>query len=251
VRLANNGREALTLLGVGRREAGVGNSLSSDFDLLLLDLHMPELDGFEVVRAIRNREQDAGGHLPVIALTARTRKEDREKCLAAGMDDFLSKPVRAAELFAAMDRVVSGHGVARPAPVDAGEGTSLLDPGVLLATCGGDAEGLRELCQDFQTYAPSRLVEVSDALRDQHAPRLREAAHKLCGLLSAFSTVAGKLASDLEDHAARGQLVEARPSVGRLETMTQELIRQMNDLSLETLRKQADSAPNANSAAAP
>ena len=71
---------------------------------------MPELDGFQVVQAIRERERTAGGHLPVIALTARSRKEDRERCLAAGMDDFLAKPVRAAELCAAIDRLVSARG---------------------------------------------------------------------------------------------------------------------------------------------
>ena len=72
--------------------------------------------------------------------------------------------------------------------------------------------------------APARLAEVCDALRARDAPRLREAAHKLCGLLSAFSTAAGDVASDLEDHAARGQLDEARPLVERLETMARELI---------------------------
>ena len=82
VRLASNGREALALAEEG------------GFDLLLLDVHMPELDGFQVVQAIRERERTTGGHLPVIALTARSRKEDRERCLAAGMDDFLTKPIR-------------------------------------------------------------------------------------------------------------------------------------------------------------
>jgi PAS domain S-box-containing protein len=226
VRLANNGRQALALAEEGA------------FDLLLLDIHMPELDGFQVARVIRERERVAGEHLPIIALTARSRKEDREHCLAAGMDDYLSKPVRAAELFAAIDRAVSARGASRPAPTDAEGRTGLLDAAVLLAACGGDAEGLCELCQDFHAYAPDRLAEVSDALRDQDAPRLREAAHKLYGLLSVFSTLAGTMASDLEDHAAQGQLDEARPLVGQLETMTQELIRQVNGLSLEALRKQ-------------
>src|SRR5207244_12457217 len=94
VRLAGNGREALCLAGEG------------GFDLLLLDVHMPELDGFQVVRAIRDRERSAGGHLPVIALTARARHEDRERCLAAGMDDFLATPIHAAALWAAVDPVV-------------------------------------------------------------------------------------------------------------------------------------------------
>ncbi|HYT94492.1 MAG TPA: response regulator, partial [Gemmataceae bacterium] len=94
VRLASTGREALSLAGEG------------GFDLLLLDIHMPELDGFQVVQAIRERERAAGGHLPVIALTARSRKEDRERCLAAGMDDFLAKPIQAADLWTAIDRVL-------------------------------------------------------------------------------------------------------------------------------------------------
>ena len=200
---------------------------------------MPQLDGFQVARAIREREQVVGEHLPVIALTARSRKEDREKCLAAGMDDFLSKPIRAAELFAAIDRAVSSQRVSRPIPTDAEDHTSLLDAAVLLAACGGDAEGLRELCQDFHAYAPDRLAEVSDALRDQDAPRLREAAHKLYGLLSVFSTQAGSMASDLEDHAAQGQLDEARPLVRRLETMAKELIGQVDGLTLERLKHHA------------
>jgi dihydrodipicolinate synthase/N-acetylneuraminate lyase len=77
---------------------------------------------------------------------------------------------------------------------------------------------------------------VGDALRDQDAPRLREAAHKLRGLLSAFSTVAGNFASNLEDQAAHGQLDAARQLVGRLETMTRDLIQLAGGLSLEKLR---------------
>jgi CheY-like chemotaxis protein len=227
VRLANNGREALALA-----EEGV-------FDLLLLDIHMPGLDGFGIIAAIRERERAAGGHLPVIALTARSRKEDRERCLAAGMDDFLTKPVSTAALFAAIDRLLSDHRVSRPYQADTGERRSLLDPGAVLTACGDDAEGLRRMCQDFQTYAPARLAELDDALRDRNAPRLRQAAHKFCALLFAFSTVAGNVASDLEDHAAGGQLEEAQPLVAQLETMTQELMRLAAGLSLETLRQQA------------
>ena len=230
VRLAANGREALSL------------AEEEVFNLLLLDVHMPELDGFGVVGAIREREQATGGHLPVIALTARSREEDRERCLAAGMDDFLAKPVSTAALFAAIDRLMSTHGVSRPPQGDAAPSRSLLDPHAVLTVCGDDTEGLRRMCQDFQTYAPARLAEVGEALRERDAPWLRQAAHKFCPLLFAFSPVAGNVASELEDYAAQGQFEEAQPLVERLETMTQALMQLVGGLSLETLRQQAGAA---------
>jgi two-component system, sensor histidine kinase and response regulator len=221
VRLANNGREALALAEEG------------PFDLLLLDVHMPELDGFQVVQAVRERERTAGGHLPVIALTARARKEDRERCLAAGMDEFVAKPIQAASLWTTIDRVMGAR-----APADE-PGSDLLDPRVVLAACGGDAVILEKICQTFRGRLPEHLTAVREALRERDILRLREAAHKLCGMVSAFSSVAGKVASDIEDHAAEGQLEEARPLIAQLETMAEELVRLAGDLSLETLQRQA------------
>ena len=91
VTVARTGREALALVE------------AQEFDVLLLDIRLPELDGLEVVRAIRGRERGTSRHLRTIALTARSRDEDRDACLAAGMDDFLSKPVSAARLWEALD----------------------------------------------------------------------------------------------------------------------------------------------------
>ena len=109
----------------------------------------------------------------------------------------------------------------------------------MLAACGDDADGLHELCLDFQTYAPERLSKLDDAFRARDAPLLREAAHRLCGLLSAFSTAGGNLASELEDLAARGQLDEARPLVDQIETIAHDLIRQVASVSFEGLLRQA------------
>jgi two-component system, sensor histidine kinase and response regulator len=232
VRLANNGRDALALV-----EEGV-------FDLMLLDVHMPELDGFQVIQSVRKRERSVGGHLPVIGLTARARQEDRERCLAAGMDDFLAKPIQAADLWAATERVTGSRppaGRARPGP-------GLLDPRVLLAACGGDAATLEEICQVLRARLPDHLTAVQEALRERDAVRLREAAHKLCGTVAAFSTAVGAVASELEDQAARGQLDETWPLVEQLEAMARELIQQVDGLSIEALRDQERDADSQSAA---
>ncbi len=222
VRLANNGREALDL------------AAEANFDLMLLDVHMPELDGFQVIRALRERERAQGGHLPVIALTARSRPEDRERCLAAGMDDFLSKPLRAADLEAAIDRVAASWPRADQAV------PGLLDPRVLLAACGGDARILERICGALRAGLPDHVAAVEEALSAGDAPRLREAAHRLCGMVAAFSTVAGGVASEVEDHAASGRLEQARPLVEQLATMARDLVGLVEDLSIEALRAQLE-----------
>src|SRR5262249_53501845 len=146
--VAGDGRAALTALE------------QNHFDVVLLDIHMPELDGFRVVAAQRRREQGTGTHLPIIALTARSAAGERERCLQAGLADCLAKPVRAAELFAAIDRAVGvrsqesgirsqGSGAGRRTSVSSltpdpwpltPEADGLLDPAALLAACDGDDE---------------------------------------------------------------------------------------------------------------
>ena len=195
---------------------------------------MPELDGFQVVQAIRERELTTGGHLPIIALTARSRKEDRERCLVAGMDDFQTKPIRPADLLAAIDRVLRTHS-SRPS-----RRRDLLDAPVLLAACGGDPTLLRKMCQALTARVPEHLAVLRDALQDQDAPRLREAAHKCCGMLSEFSTATGDLAGNLEDLAADTQLNKAAPILEQLDTIAQELVEQVDEITVEGLRNQVE-----------
>jgi two-component system sensor histidine kinase/response regulator len=195
---------------------------------------MPELDGFQVVQAVRERELTAGGHLPIIALTARSRKEDRERCLAAGMDDFQTTPIRPADLLAAIDRVLGTQSSRQSRRRD------LLDAPVLLAACGGDPNLLGKMCQTLTARVPEHLAALQEALRDQDASRLREAAHKCCGMLSEFSRVAGDLAGSLEELAAATQLDKAAPILEQLETIAHELVKQVDGITVEALRRQAE-----------
>jgi two-component system sensor histidine kinase/response regulator len=106
--IAGNGREALAAMG----EHGSGG-----FDLILMDVQMPDMDGFEATAIIRAREQSFGTHLPIIAMTAHAMKGDEERCLAAGMDAYVSKPFQVEHVFATIDRVLMTP--SRPAPASA------------------------------------------------------------------------------------------------------------------------------------
>jgi PAS domain S-box-containing protein len=245
-------RRGHTLHVVGDGRAALTTLEQGDFDVMLLDIHMPELDGFQVVAVQRQREHLTGGHLPIIALTARSVAGERERCLQAGMDDYLPKPVRAAELFAAIDRTVRKDEGGRmkdekrdssafdssfnrhPSSV----ATGLLDSAALLAGCGGDAELLRKMCWHFQTHVPGRMAEVSEALRDQNALGLREAAHKLGGMLSAFSATAAESTAELGRLARDGRTDEAIQAHSRLTEIVGRLLSVLDTLSIHELQRQ-------------
>jgi CheY-like chemotaxis protein len=217
VRVAEDGKQALTLAAEG------------NFDLLLLDLHMPQMDGLQVIRALREREAVVGGHLPVIALTARSRAEDRERCLAAGMDDYLTKPVRMPDLLTAMERVTLAD--KPPGATDCG-----LTPSAVLAACENDDTLLKKLCGWFRDRVPGHLAALAAARSAGDLGAVREAAHKMAGMVAVFSTGAGELASGVEDRAAAGELEAASELSARLESAVSSLLRLIDGLSLEQLQ---------------
>jgi CheY-like chemotaxis protein/HPt (histidine-containing phosphotransfer) domain-containing protein len=247
VHVATTGREVLSL------------TEQEDFDVLLLDVHMPELSGFEVVQAIRERESIAGGHLPIIALTARSRKEDRERCLEAGMDDFQTKPIRPADLLAAIDRVLQIRlPVASQRPSETADpqasdlrstttsATDLLDACGLLAACGGQPSLLAKMCESLASRAPDQMATINAALKSKDMHRLLEAAHKSCGLLSEFSSIAGDLASDLEHAASKGNLHEAHKLAEILSKRVADLLCLTDGLTMDRLNAMARSTRGAN-----
>jgi hypothetical protein len=96
------------------------------------------------------------------------------------------------------------------------------------------------MCQTLTARVPEHLAALLEALRDQDAPRLREAAHKCCGMLSEFSTVAGDLAASLEELATGAQLEKADPILEQLETIAHELVKQVDGITVDALRRQAE-----------
>ena len=121
---------------------------------------MPEMDGFEALRAIRGREDKAGDHTPVIALTAHAMQGDRERCLAAGFDGYLAKPIRQADLQAALERL---EPLESPRSPDADR--SLIEE--LTEICGGDEDFARELALTFLESAPGCLAGIELALQSR------------------------------------------------------------------------------------
>lgn len=188
VKVAANGREALELL---EREP---------FDLVLMDVQMPEMDGLEATRRIREREEGQGGHLPIVALTAHAFEEDRRRCLEAGMDSYVAKPIRPEELFRAVEEALarsSGAETPPPGPpIDLGKALEMVD---------GDREFLKGLLEMFVSDCPERLLRLADALGQGDWETVAQEAHTLKGTAGnlGFDRMR-ELAKELQETAKEG-----------------------------------------------
>ncbi len=228
VRLASNGREALE------------TAVRGGFDLMLLDVHMPELDGLEVIQKLRERENITGDHLPVIALTARSRAEDRLQCLAAGMDEYLTKPLEADKLCQTIERLINAHQKSTVVTQHDSQITNdedLISPTILLSACGNDEGLLNRLRETLLTNLPMRQQSAREALNTNDLPRLREEAHKLVGMLSVFSQQAGNLALQLEDHAEAGNQTSSAETWSLLASIITQLLERIPNLTIENLKE--------------
>jgi two-component system, sensor histidine kinase and response regulator len=206
------------------------------FDLVLMDMQMPRRSGLEATAAIRQREQKTGGHVPIIALTANALAGHRENCLRAGMDDYVTKPIRLHELLDAMRRVVPDLLLQKPNASavtrqkqgkETGFGTEadcergVFDRAALLESVGGNNTLLRELVRlSLDSDAP-RLINELRAAATKRDPRALEAAsHALKGLLGELragraSEMAGQLEAD--GHAGNLANLDARVAALLLE----------------------------------
>ena len=175
VTVVSNGREALSAFQAG------------EFDLIAMDVQMPEMDGLDATIAIRAWEKTTNTHIPIVAMTAHAMKGDRERCLAAGMDGYTSKPIRIRELEQAIARLISPSKPTRaPVPTES-QADGVIDHAALLAGVDGNKRLLRELVRIFLADCPQRLAEIKEAIRSGDAGALWRAAHTLKGSVGNFA----------------------------------------------------------------
>jgi PAS domain S-box-containing protein len=173
--VVSNGREAFVAFQAGK------------FDLIAMDVQMPEMDGLDATSAIRAWEKTAGTHTPIIAMTAHAMRGDRERCLAAGMDGYTSKPIRIGELEHTIAQLISPPNSAKVPVSEADQADGAIDHTALLAGVDGNRRVLRELVRLFLADCPRRLAEIKEAIRRGDAGALGRAAHALKGSVGNFA----------------------------------------------------------------
>jgi CheY-like chemotaxis protein len=245
--VANNGKEALEKLRIPCHRASVGNSWEGGsagsapecgipFDLVLMDVQMPEMDGLEATALIRAHERGTGLHLPILAMTAHAMKGDREECLAKGMDGYLSKPIQAAELRRAIGTVMRHQVIAvEPVPEARAEATaSAINRSAALEVAGGDVQLLKKLAESFLHDCPGLLSAVRAAVTTGDGKALHRAAHTLKGAVNMFGAQAAwDQAQRLEQLGRDGDFARATEALADLEREIERVVQELSALVWE------------------
>ncbi|NLS94404.1 MAG: response regulator [Planctomycetaceae bacterium] len=219
------------------------------FDVVLMDVQMPEMDGLEATAAIRQREAGTGRHTPIIAMTAHAMRGDEERCLEGGMDGYVSKPIHLRRLFEVIDSVLRmGQGPADATPAEqqdyehvsssleaaapspqavdecSGRESLMFRPEDALRTVGGDKALLEELIHAYLDESPKNLDALETALRENDSVAFRRAAHTIKASMRYFCFQRGfDLAFELEKMGTEGDLANAEVGVINLKALMEEL----------------------------
>jgi CheY-like chemotaxis protein len=183
------------------------------FDLVLMDVQMPEMDGLQATRLIRSHEGAQGRRLPIVALTAHAMSGDRQACLDAGMDAYLTKPVRSDQLVRVIAELTPGDDHEAMSA-----GAPELDAAAILGRLGGDRALLAELVALLRQEGPIMFADLKAGWANGDARQVERAAHRLCGTVSSFGAEgAMRLAESLEHQARAGALENQAPAIDALE----------------------------------
>ena len=213
---------------------------SATFDLVLMDVQMPEMDGLQATAAIRQAERTTGRHIPIVAMTAHAMRSAYEECLKAGMDAYVSKPLSSQELSRAIEDVLirSADEPAGPpghpqeeakGQVEGAEGT--WDFRAALHYVGGDCSALARIAGVFLQECPKLMAEIRLAADGRQADSLQRLAHRLKGSLALFAAKAAcDLAEELQTTAGTGEWQRTAGTLERLEKEIDLLQRELQTL---------------------
>ena len=205
VQVVNDGKEA------------IGRAQAEDFDLIFMDVQMPEMDGLEATMAIRAAEASTGKHVLIVAMTAHAMKGDREKCLGAGMDAYLSKPIRIDELKQAISGVEKTRNMGQSPEQNSFQAIGQLE--LLLDSVMGDRALLVEMAELWLADSAKQERQILEGLDSGDAMMVQRAAHALKGSVGTFqASAAQEAAKQLETSAKDADLVGARKAFERLST---------------------------------
>ena len=194
------------------------------FDLVLMDVQMPELGGFEATARIRDREKATGGHMPIIAMTAHALKGTRERCLEAGMDSYVGKPIDLAGLQQAIHEIIPSKATKQVAVANGVSRREVFDRRVALDRVGGDMLLLQELVELFVQDFPRLMQGIREALARKDTAKLGLTAHSLSGSLANLGALAAvDVSQRLEAMARAGDLTEAEAIYSALEEQLRRL----------------------------
>ena len=207
--VVDNGRAAVEQVAA----QASASSAEPPFDVVLMDVQMPEMDGLEATEAIRQAEAQTGGHIPIIAMTAHAMKGDRDRFLAAGMDGYVAKPVRPHELYAAVEGCGPNAEAELLAPAD-----SPFAWDAALESVGGDEAMLRDLAEMFFAECPKLMQQIREHIVGADGPELRRAAHTLKGSAHVFgASASAEAAHRLEEIGREGTFAGAEEALALLE----------------------------------
>jgi two-component system, sensor histidine kinase and response regulator len=234
VRLLEKRGHHVTVVGNGRDALSALEKRS--FDLVLMDVQMPEMDGLKATSLLREKEKATVHRQPVVAMTALVMKGDRERCIEAGMDGYLSKPIRPQELDQVLDTYLSRDGKDSLGPEPARPVGPSVVAAELLERIGGDLGLLSELLELFRGEYPGQIRALREALKDRDAMVLQRVGHALKGALGNLSApIAARIAGELESIGKSGETKTAGSRVNDLEVEAERVIQALESLCMEAV----------------